>query len=171
MRIVQSKKRCTMSQAQNPSAETIRQSRDFAVSQRNLYYRYASLIFRRWRDWTGRPEFYFIPLDLEMEYVLSTGLTLRPGSGPCFLGSLLRLRHSYPELFNATCPEGHPAYTYRFAGSPLSGRVTLDLVCPDCGFPYASLMLELNKGSKKVPQKLFWGTFSLFLHDGCTTKE
>lgn len=97
-----------------------------------LFYRNAPEIFARFDEWKDNDRFYFIPLYLQMTY--SCGWVAEMASDPVWLGSFVRCTLEHPELFQYKCPEcGKTVYPYRYAGSPLSGRVDLEGRC-DCGW-------------------------------------
>ncbi len=97
-----------------------------------LFYRNAGEIYARFNDWKDIDKFYFIPLCMEMTY--SCGWVAEMAPDPVWLGSFVRCTLEHPDLFQYKCPKcGHAVFPYRYAGSPLSGRVGLEGKC-NCGW-------------------------------------
>ena len=97
------------------------------------FYQDASAIYSSYNDWKDDDSIYFIPLYLEMTYSIG-GKVLEIAPDPVWMGSLVRCTLEHPELFQYRCPEcGETVYAYRYAGSPLSGRVDLEGRC-GCGW-------------------------------------
>ena len=97
------------------------------------FYANANEIYRRYSDWKDEDRFYFIPLYLEMTYSIN-GIVSELAPDPVWLGSFIQTTINHPELFQFQCPTcGKPVLPYRYAGSPLSGRVDLEGYC-DCGW-------------------------------------
>ncbi len=93
-----------------------------------LYYQNAVKILSHWDQWKGFDRFYFTPLYLEMTY--SMGWVAEIAPDPVWLGSLVRCSIKYPELYQYKCPKcGKFILSYRYCGSPLSGRVDLEGHC------------------------------------------
>lgn len=96
-----------------------------------LFFRNYREIFRRFDDWKDIDRFYFIPLYLEMTYSLGWVAEIAPD--PVWLGSFVRCNLEHPDLFQVQCPQCKQlVYPFRYAGSPLSGRVDLEYEC-SCG--------------------------------------
>ena len=101
--------------------------------QTKPFYQNANLIYRRYNDWKGDDRFYFIPLYLETTYCIN-GIVSELAPDPVWLGSFVKTTLSHPSLFQFSCPKcGATVLPYRYAGSPLSGRVDLEGYC-DCGW-------------------------------------
>ena len=97
------------------------------------FYQNASAIYSSYNDWKDDDSIYFIPLYLEMTYSIG-GKVLEIAPDPVWMGSLVRCTLEHPELFQYRCPEcGKTVCAYRYAGSPLSGRVDLEGRC-GCGW-------------------------------------
>ncbi len=124
-----------MSQENNPSAEVVRrqQERDYEISQTILFERNAAALFRHYEKWKDIPQCYFIKLRLNLGYYNTGGLAMWMARPPYWLGTIVRNSIEHPDLFGAKCTCGCQAYAYRYAGSPLSGRVGLQVACPGCG--------------------------------------
>lgn len=122
-----------MSQTLSPAAEQRRKQLDYATSITKLYFRHASTLFAHYDEWKDVNEFYFIELRLDMAYV-STGFIARMANPPYYLGTIVRNSLLNPDCFGDRCPEGHQAFAYAYSGSPLSGRVSQALACPECGW-------------------------------------
>ena len=122
-----------MSQIPSQTAEQRRQQLDFATSIAKLYFRHASVLFAHYDAWKDNDAFYFIELRLDMAYV-STGFSARIADPPYFLGTIVRNSLEHPDLFGCKCPDGYQAYAYTYSGSPLSGRVSQAVACPECGW-------------------------------------
>ena len=98
------------------------------------FFRNANEIYVRYADWKEQDRFYFIPLKLDMTFVLG-GIPVRMANGPIYLGTFIRNTCEHEKLFTAPCPNcGHKLLPYGFNGSPLSGRVDLEASCPHCGW-------------------------------------
>ena len=125
-----------MSQENNISAEVIRRQRDreFGISQTMLFERHAAALFRHYDQWKDIPQCYFIKLHLNLGYYNTSGLAMWMARPPYWLGTIVRNSIEHPDLFGAWCSCGHQAYAFRYAGSPLSGRVSLQVACPGCGW-------------------------------------
>ena len=96
-----------------------------------LFYINANEVYARFNEWKDDDRFYFIPLYLEMTYSMGRVAEIAPD--PVWLGSFVRCNLDHPELFLVTCPKcKKTVFPYRYAGSPLSGRVDLEYECP-CG--------------------------------------
>jgi len=97
------------------------------------FYRNANTIYQHFNDWKDMDRFYFIPLYLEMTYSIN-GIVSELAPDPVWLGSFVCCVMEHPELFHYQCPKcGKMVLPYRFAGSPLSGRVDLEGYC-ECGW-------------------------------------
>ena len=97
------------------------------------FYANANEIYWHFKDWKDNDRFYFIPLYLEMTYCIN-GIVSELAPDPVWLGSFIQTTINHPELFQFQCPKcGKPLLPYRYAGSPLSGRVDLEGYC-DCGW-------------------------------------
>ena len=97
------------------------------------FYANANEIYRHFYDWKDNDRFYFIPLYMEMTYSIN-GIVSELSQDPVWLGSFIQTTITHPELFQFQCPTcGKPVLPYRYAGSPLSGRVDLEGHC-DCGW-------------------------------------
>ena len=97
------------------------------------FYANANEIYRHFNDWKDNDRFYFIPLYMEMTYSIN-GIVSELAQDPVWLGSFIQTTITHPELFQFQCPTcGKPVLPYRYAGSPLSGRVDLEGYC-DCGW-------------------------------------
>ena len=97
------------------------------------FYQNANIIYQHFDDWKDNDRFYFIPLYLEMTYSIN-GIVSELAPDPVWLGSFIQTTINHPELFQFQCPKcGKPVFPYRYAGSPLSGRVDLEGYC-DCGW-------------------------------------
>ncbi len=97
------------------------------------FYRNSNVIYARFDDWKGIDRFYFIPLYLEMTYAAG-GITAELAPDPVWLGSFVQNTLNHPELYRYKCPKcGKTVLPYRYAGSPLSGRVDLEGYC-ECGW-------------------------------------
>ena len=96
-----------------------------------VFYRHSSGIYAHFDKWKDIDSFYFLPLYLEMTY--TCGWTAEMAPDPVWLGSFIQCNLKHPDLFQVTCPHcKQPVYPYRYAGSPLSGRVDLEYEC-SCG--------------------------------------
>ena len=97
------------------------------------FYRNSSVIYDHFDEWKDIDRFYFIPLYLEMTYTVA-GITSELAPDPVWLGSFIRNTLNHPELYQYNCPRcGKTVLPYRYAGSPLSGRVDLEGRC-HCGW-------------------------------------
>ena len=97
------------------------------------FYRNANVIYARFDKWKDTDRFYFIPLYLEMTYCVA-GIVSELAPDPVWLGSFVRCTLEHPDLFQYRCPKcGRTVLPFRYAGSPLSGRVDLEGCC-DCGW-------------------------------------
>lgn len=97
-----------------------------------LFYRNTPEIYARFDEWKDNDRFYFIPLYLQMTY--SCGWVAEIAPDPVWLGSFVKNTLEHPELFQYQCPHcGKTVLPYRYAGSPLSGRVDLEGQCT-CGW-------------------------------------
>jgi len=107
-----------------PSREQLRDTQ--------LFYWNAPEIYSRFDEWKDNDRFYFIPLYLQMTY--SCGWVAEIAPDPVWLGSFVKNTLEHPELFQHQCPHcGKTVLPYRYAGSPLSGRVDLEGRC-SCGW-------------------------------------
>lgn len=107
-----------------PSQEQLRDTQ--------LFYRNAPEIYARFDEWKDSDRFYFIPLYLQMTH--SCGWVAEMAPDPVWLGSFVKTTLDHPDLFQYQCPHcGKPVFPYRYAGSPLSGRVDLEGRC-HCGW-------------------------------------
>ena len=98
------------------------------------FFRNANEIYRRFNDWKDNDRFYFIPLKLNMTYVVG-GIATRMAEPPIYLGTFVRNTLDHEDLFTAPCPNcGHRLLPYSYNGSPVSGRVDLQATCPECGW-------------------------------------
>ena len=89
-----------------------------------LFYRNAPEIYAHFDEWKDNDRFYFIPLYLQMTY--SCGWVAEVAPDPVWLGSFVRCTLEHPDLFQYQCPScGKTVLPYRYAGSPLSGRIIL----------------------------------------------
>ena len=129
-----------MSQENNPSAEVIRrqQMREYEISQTILFERNAAALFRHYEKWKDIPQCYFIKLRLNLGYYNTAGLAMWMSRPPYWLGTIVRNSIEHPDLFGAKCTCGCQAYAYRYAGSPLSGRVGLRVACSGCGHTWSA---------------------------------
>lgn len=97
------------------------------------FYQHANEIYQRFNYWKDIDRFYFIPLYLEMTYSIN-GIVAELAPDPVWLGSFIRCTLEHPDLFQFKCPKcGKTVHPFRYAGSPLSGRVDLEGYC-DCGW-------------------------------------
>lgn len=96
------------------------------------FIRNANEIYARYVDWKKLDKFYFIPLNLDMTYVLD-GIPVRMAEKPLYLGTFIRNTLEHKDIFTALCPHcSHQLLPHGYNGSPLSGRVNLDATCPEC---------------------------------------
>ena len=103
------------------------------LSDTKLFYRKAAEICARFDKWKGVDSLYFIPLYMEMTYSIN-GIVSELAPDPVWLGSFIQTTFNHLELFQFQCPKcGKAVLPYRYAGSPLSGRVDLEGHC-DCGW-------------------------------------
>ena len=97
------------------------------------FYKNANAIYQHFNYWKDNNRFYFIPLHMEMTYSIY-GIVSELAPDPVWLGSFIQCTINHPELFQFQCPKcGRIVLPYRYAGSPLSGRVDLEGYC-DCGW-------------------------------------
>ena len=97
------------------------------------FYANANEIYRRFHDWKDIDRFYFIPLYMEMTYTIN-GIVAELAPDPVWLGSFIQTTINHPDLFQFKCPKcGSAVLPYRYAGSPLSGRLDLEGYC-HCGW-------------------------------------
>ena len=107
-----------------PSREQLRDTQ--------LFYWNAPEIYSHFDEWKDNDRFYFIPLYLQMTY--SCGWVAEIAPDPVWLGSFVKNTLEHPELFQHQCLHcGKTVLPYRYAGSPLSGRVDLEGRC-NCGW-------------------------------------
>lgn len=97
-----------------------------------LYFKYASILLRKFDRWKDIDRFYFIPIMLNMTYFCA-GWAEAVAYPPYYIGTILRNSLEHPDLFSTKCECGHNAYGYRYNGSPLSGRFDISHSCPFCG--------------------------------------
>ncbi len=97
------------------------------------FYRNANKIYQHYNEWKDNDCYYFIPLYMEMTYNIN-GVVSELAQDPVWLGSFVQCTLNHPELFQFQCPKcGKAILPYRYAGSPLSGRVDIEGYC-DCGW-------------------------------------
>ena len=98
-----------------------------------LFYQHSAEIYSHFDEWKDNDKFYFIPLFMQMTYSCA-GWVAEMAPDPVWLGSFVRCTQEHPELFQYTCPNcGKTVLSYRYCGSPLSGRVDLEGRCA-CGW-------------------------------------
>ena len=84
--------------------------------------------------WKDIDRFYFIPLKLDLTYSIDSH-RICMADDPLYLGSFIRSTLAHPDLFTFSSPRcNHQLFPYSYNGSPLSGRVDLEAICPECGW-------------------------------------
>ncbi len=67
------------------------------------FIRNANEIYARYADWSKLDRFYFIPLKLDMTYVLD-GIPVRMAEAPIYLGTFIRNTLEHKDLFTTPLP-------------------------------------------------------------------
>ena len=110
------------------------------------FYRNSNVIYAHFNEGKDNYRFYFIPLYLEMIYCLA-GIVSKLAPDRVWLCSFIRCTLEQPNLFQYKCPKcGKTVLSFRYLGSPLSGRVDLEGYC-DCGW----------RGFESVSGWFVWG--------------
>ena len=114
-------------------AQALRQN-DELLLDTIRFFRNANEIYYRFEDWKDIDRFYFIPLKIQMTYFID-GHVMKMANDPIHLGTFVRNTLEHQDLFAAPCPRcGRHLFPYSYNGSPLSGRVALEAICPECGW-------------------------------------
>ena len=110
------------------------------------FYRNSDVVYAHFNEGKDNDRFYFIPLYLEMIYSLA-GIVSELAPDRVWLCSFIRCTLEQPNLFQYKCPKcGKTVLSFRYMGSPLSGRVDLEGYC-DCGW----------RGFESVSGWFVWG--------------
>ena len=122
-----------MLQKENVSLEGEVRPEDSRERTLRLYIRHSNTLLSTFDTWKGNPRYYFIELPLRPVYSLG-GFPIWLGKPPYYLGTYVRHLLSRPDLFSGDCPKcGTHLRPFAYVGSPLSGRIDLECLCPSCG--------------------------------------
>ena len=108
-------------------------SRDETAYDTVRFFRNAKEIFGLFDEWKHKDRFYFIPLNLGLNYCMG-GHTFQMSKEKMYLGTYVRTVLGHDDLFVGKCPEcGTRLYPYGYLGPTLNYRLRLETCC-DCGW-------------------------------------